>query len=85
MNILNKLRKRQATLKPKPALADDAVAGFGTPAGIGTMGGAKDVEKTLRTHTGKVPQEFVTPVQVIMESPAMMAVTPSFSSAMAPL
>ena len=66
MNIFDKLRKRQESLQRQSAQqgGDAPVAGFGTPAGIGSMGGAKDVEKTLRTHTGQVPREFVTPVEV---------------------
>lgn len=54
MTIFDKLR----------APTDDPVAGFGTPAGIGTMGGAKDVKRSLRTHTGPLPGEFITPVAV---------------------
>ena len=77
MNILDKLRKRQAATKPLHDVADDAVAGFGTPAGIGTMGGAKDVEKTLRTHTGKVPHEFVTPVHVTEDQRRIVAMAVS--------
>ncbi|ATZ07646.1 TPA: nitrate reductase molybdenum cofactor assembly chaperone [Corynebacterium striatum] len=63
MNIFEKLAARAA--QPPQ---DDAVAGFGTvsgvPAGIGSLGGAADVKRTARTHTGQVPTDFVTPVAV---------------------
>ncbi|MDK8658452.1 nitrate reductase molybdenum cofactor assembly chaperone [Corynebacterium sp. MSK204] len=79
MNIFDKLRKRQESLQRQsaPQGADAPVAGFGTPAGIGSMGGAKDVEKTLRTHTGQVPREFVTPVEVTEDQRRIVAMAVS--------
>lgn len=81
MSIFDKLRKRPTTPSTKPkfpaAPADDAVAGYGTPAGIGTMGGAKDVERTLRAHTGKVPTEFIAPVEVTEEQRRITAMAVS--------
>src|SRR5690625_1290349 len=61
-----------------PPLDHDTLAGYGTPAGMGASGGAKDVERTSRatisaqvgaadprrTHTGRIPAELITPVAV---------------------
>lgn len=54
------------------------LAGYGTPAGMGTSGGAQDVERTSRatlsarvgaadprrTHTGRIPTELIAPASV---------------------
>src|SRR5699024_2279316 len=59
-------------------LDHDTLAGYGTPAGMGASGGAKDVERTSRatlsarvgakdprrTHTGRIPMELISPVPV---------------------
>ncbi|HLR47950.1 MAG TPA: nitrate reductase molybdenum cofactor assembly chaperone [Corynebacterium sp.] len=61
-----------------PPIDHDALAGYGTPAGMGASGGAKDVERTSqatlsarvgaadprRTHTGRIPAELISPVAV---------------------
>ncbi|MBK4142247.1 nitrate reductase molybdenum cofactor assembly chaperone [Corynebacterium macginleyi] len=79
MNIFDKLRQRQQSLQ-RPSVPQDGdapVAGFGTPAGIGSTGGAKDVKKTLRAHTGQVPNDFVTPVEVTADQRRIVAMAVS--------
>ncbi len=59
---------------------DDAVAGYGTPAGIGQLGGAKDVEgtaKAVRTHVGKIPKDMVSPVEITEEQRRTIAMAAS--------
>lgn len=73
MNIFEKLARRTPSRPP----ADDAVAGFGTPAGIGSGGGAKDVERAIRTHTGKLPDEFIAPVKVSVDQRRIIAMAVS--------
>lgn len=80
MNILSKLKLRPGSNSPAsaPPADHDMLAGFGTPAGMGASGGAKDVERTSRatlsarvgaanprrTHTGLIPAELISPVVV---------------------
>src|SRR5699024_3914020 len=61
-----------------PPLDHATVAGDGTPAGMGSPGGARDVERASRatisaqvgaadprrTHSGRLPAELITPVAV---------------------
>lgn len=83
MGIFETLARRaaKAVPAPRPQLPpDDAVAGFGTPAGMGGMGGAKDVERTgraTRTHTGALPAQFVEPVAVTEEQRRTIAMAAS--------
>lgn len=81
MNFFSKLKLRPGgsnTHTPDPPADHDMLAGFGTPAGMGSSGGAKDVERTSRatlsarvgaanprrTHTGLIPAELISPVEV---------------------
>lgn len=73
MTLFDKLSERLARAQSQAGrhqtapVVDDAVAGFGTPAGIGTLGGARDIQnaaRAVRTHTGRIPQDFVAPVEV---------------------
>lgn len=88
MNIFEKLAQRRAAAKdgaahratasrggPAGAPLDDAIAGYGTPAGIGTAGGAKDLKRTARTHTGPVPTDFVDPVGLTEEQRRTVAMS----------
>src|SRR5699024_12667314 len=84
MGIFDKLKSLPKPGKFSPASAPqshslpldhDTLAGYGTPAGMGASGGAKDVERTSRatlsarvgaedprrTHTGRIPMECTAP------------------------
>lgn len=88
MNIFEKLARRRAAATSGTGHRastphggstgvplDDAIAGFGTPAGIGTAGGAKDLKRTARTHTGPVPTDFVEPVTLSEEQRRTVAMS----------
>lgn len=80
MNLFDKLTARKKAASASAAFVDDAVAGFGTPAGIGSLGGAKDVEhtaKATRTHTGTVPTDFVEPENVTADQRRVVAMAAS--------
>ena len=87
MGIFDKLKSLPKPGKFSPSSAPhghslpldhDTLAGYGTPAGMGASGGAKDVERTSRatlsarvgakdprrTHTGRIPMELISPVPV---------------------
>ncbi|AKE38950.1 Respiratory nitrate reductase chaperone NarJ [Corynebacterium camporealensis] len=75
MNIFDKLRSRQAQVSSTPP--DDAVAGFGTPAGVASKGSAKDLQRTQRTHTGPLPEHFVESVPVTEQQRRIVAMAAS--------
>lgn len=88
MSIWSKLAPR-----PRPRTEadfdDGTIAHLGTPAGMGTGGGAKDVTRSLkaqpprpelsskRTHTGLLPAEFISPVAMSVEQRQTVAMAVS--------
>lgn len=89
MNIFETLAQRRAAAKDGAAhrstashggpaagtSLDDAIAGYGAPVGIGNAGGAKDLKRTARTHTGPIPTDFVDPVSLTEEQRRTVAMS----------
>ncbi|QPK79982.1 nitrate reductase molybdenum cofactor assembly chaperone [Corynebacterium lizhenjunii] len=73
MSLFDKLARRTASGGAQSADAPPTA----TPAGIGSGGGARDVQRTLRTHTGQVPTQFIAPVEMSAQQRKVVAMAAS--------